>query len=463
MKNKFLSILFLMLLTFGFCYADGGVDFSGDVEAVIGASAHWRDRNAYKGHFTLGDAFFTGKLDAYYNNFSGYANFSFIYNAVELLNTITDFDNKTKVSNFGYRSFSMNEAWIDYSGTFWSIRLGRQNAAWGKADGIDITNVLCPNDMSSFAAITSDNSKLGVDALRLSLNGNSFTADAWWIPFFTPAKLPLDEGNMLRKLMVPETVAFPVPAFSTTLVLPVKINEFEKPKASIKNGEYGLKLSGYLSALDVSLYGFYGWDDIPMLNYAIAFSAPQFPYPAMPNGMVISGEYKRMAMLGADAALPIGPTVLRLETAYFPKRHFQKSAESILAGSGEFSEQHNELSALVGIDWMPAGWTFTAQYHFDRLYGDLKLLERTDKFTHGATFSASRNFLNETLEAGLSFVLNFDDFDTMFAPSVKYSVSDQTSVSLGAYIFLAGPGGRTGEYGKYKNLSTFYMKGKYSF
>ena len=46
--------------------------------------------------------------------------------------------------------------------------------------------------------MTGDNSKLAVDAIRLSLSGNQFTADAYWIPFLTPAALPLEEKNLLR-------------------------------------------------------------------------------------------------------------------------------------------------------------------------------------------------------------------------------------------------------------------------
>ena len=42
-------------------------------------------------------------------------------------------------------------------------------------------------------------------------------------------------------------------------------------------------------------------------------------------------------MLGADAALPIGETVIRLEGAFFPQRHFQKKAD-ILAKNPVFRE-----------------------------------------------------------------------------------------------------------------------------
>ena len=462
MKKTVLITILLVLATM-FCFADElDVDFSMDAETKLGLRAPWTDPTVYDGCFTLVNSSLTGKASAYYADFSAYLEFAANHSCTDTLNNLLKKKNKDETTNADGCTFSMNEFWMDYSSSFWGIRVGRQKAAWGKADGIDITNMLCPSDMSSFAAMTSDNSKLGIDAVRLSFNGDSFTTDAWWIPSFTPSALPLDESNHLRKLLVPQSVDFPIPALNTVLKLPVKIGELEKPEKKIQNGEFGLKLSGYFSMLDVSLYGFYGWDDIPLLNYGITFGQPQFPFPAMPNGLEVSGKYERMAMLGADAALPIGETVIRMEAAFFPKRHFQKAAESILSGSSNFSEQRNELSALIGIDWMPNGWTFTAQYFCDYVAGKLDSLERTDKYTHGATFSVSKTFLDETLEASFSGVINFDAFDTMFAPSVKYSVSDQLSVSGGAYVFLGGPGGRDGQYGKYRDLSTFFISAKFS-
>ena len=257
MKKTLSFILILSFITG--LFAEGGIEFSGDVQTIWGAGAPWTDSDSSAGRFLLGDTSFTGTLDAYYDNSSAFAEGAVSYDAVT--NT---FD------------WSLDELWLDYTSSFCGIRIGRQKTAWGKADGIDITNVICPSDMSSFSAMTSDDSKLAVDAIRLSLTGNQFTADAYWIPFFTPSALPLEEVNTLE------------------------------PEKAIWNGEYGLKVSGYFSALDVSLYGFYGWDDTPFLNYSISYSEPTatMPYP-IPNGLNISGEYKRMAMLGVDAAIPI--------------------------------------------------------------------------------------------------------------------------------------------------------------
>ena len=436
MKKIFLITISLVLAT-SLLIAEGGVDFSGDIESLWGVGAPRTDKDTAAGKFTLGTSTFTGKIDAYYDNSSALAEGSITYDAVN--NSL---------------EYSLNELWLDYTESFWGLRIGRQKAAWGKADGIDITNILCPSDMSSLAAMTGDDSKLAIDAIRLSLSGNQFTADAYWIPFFTPTALPLDEGNSLRKFVVPATFVLPIPEMNTSLTLPVSIAGIEKPELAIWNGEYALRISGYLSAFDLSLYGFYGWDDIPILDYSITYGEAQPPYPAMPNGLTVSGKYERMAMIGADAALPIGETVLRLEAAFFPQRHFQKTEGGSL--------QRNQISGLAGIDWMPSGWTFTAQYYCDYVFDNLDELDRKDAYQHGATLSISKSLVNETLELSFAGLIGFNDFDSMLSPSVEYSISDQISLGLNAFIFLPGPD-RNGKYGAYKDLSSICLNAKFSF
>ncbi len=405
--------------------AQGGVDFSGCVETTWGIAAPWTEENS-AGKFTLGTTSFTGTVDAYYENSSAYAQAALSYDATS---------NKLDLS--------LNEVYLDYSSSFWGIRIGRQKASWGKADGIDITNVLCPTNMKSFSSMISDNSQLAIDAIRFSISGNQFTADAYWIPFFTPAALPVDEGNTLRSYLVPETS------------LPVSLNPFEKPELAIWNGEYALRVSGYFSSFDVSLYGFYGWDDMPLLKYNFQGTYPSY------TGIEISGQYKHMGMIGADAAVPIGETVLRLETAFFPQRHFQKSAEQILSGS-ESSQQNNQLCALAGIDWMPSGWTITAQYYCNAVFGDIDSLEREDAYEHGSTISVSKTFVNETLEVSLAANIGFNAFDCLISPSITYSLSDQISLGASAFLFLPGPE-KDGKYGAFKDLSSICINAQFSF
>ena len=437
------------------------IDFSADIQTKWAAGAPWLENDSTKGRFLIGDTSFAGKVQAYYGNSSAMAEGQVSYNA--LLNQL---------------DFSLNELWLDYTSSFWGLRIGRQKTSWGKADGIDITNVICPKDMSSFSAMAGDDSSMAIDALRLSFTGNNISLDAYWIPFFTPSSLPVDQNNLLRKFIIPQSVTIPIQteSISTSVDAPILIDSFEQPEIAIWNGEYALKLSAYLSALDFSLYGFYGWDDIPLLDYTLSYSDPteSIPY-SLPKDITVSGTYKRMGMIGADAALPIKETVLRVESAFFPMRHFQKSSESIMEQKQNFpledtetSEQRNELALLAGLDWMPEGWSFTAQYYCDVVFGNLDSLNRSDMLNHEATLNISKSLLSETLELSLSGVVSFNDFDIMINPSVNYKLSDQINLEGGALLFFEGPyceGGINckGDYGKYKDLSSFYINAKFCF
>ena len=111
---------------------------------------------------------------------------------------------------------------------------------------------------------------------------------------------------------------------------------------------------------------------------------------------------------------------------------------------------------------MPSGWTITAQYYCDAVFGDIDTLERKDTYQHGATVSISKTLVNDTLELSLAAVIGLNDFDSMICPSVTYSLSDQISFGASAFIFLPGPE-NDGNYGAYKDLSTVCINAKFSF
>lgn len=406
MKKVFLAALAALCSLAAFAQ-EKALDFSGEAETLWGAAAPWTDQDSSAGRWTMGDVSLTGKLDALYENSSARADGTVKYDAVA-----------------SSLDFTLNELWADYTNSVFGIRVGRQKAAWGKADGVDITNTVFAKDMSTLSAIIKDDSKLPIDAVRLSVSGNSFAIDAYWIPFMTATKLS------------------------------AKIDA-SKPEAAIWNGEWGLKAAGYFSALDLSLYAFYGWEKTPFIDYS------------MNGSLVAKGQYERLAMIGADAAVPIGQTVLRVEAAFFPQRRLQKSAQRILAQkaaglASESSAAKNLLCGLLGLDWMPGDWTLTAQYYCDAALGSLEGLDRSYEFIHGATLSVSRKFLGETLAISFKALVEFNDLSMVFYPSASWSVTDQLKFKGGACIFVPGPN-KKGSYGNYKDLSSFFVGANFCF
>lgn len=359
-KGFFLSSVVFFLFGLGAAFAQE-IKFSGEAGSFWGTAL--RSENA--GNFVIGDTYLDGKIDAFYGNSSAFAQGRVGYDQVQ---------NKS--------FFDLKEIFLDYTADLWGIRVGRQKIIWGKADGIDVTNVLCPRDYSSSRALF-EKEYLGIDSARLSLNKDSLGLDAYFIPF---------GGYGVEK--------------------------------KIGNAEYALKLSGYFSRLDLSFYGFYGFENKPYY------------------GQVPAGTPERMEMFGADAAIPAGETVIRIESAFFPS-------------------QDKKLRSLAGFDWMPSGWTFTAQYYCDCLFDEIEKSGGKRSFEHGATLNISKTLFSESLKLSASGLIMLIDFDSVLELSGEYSLSDCIFLKLGAYIFNEGK--EKGTYGQYENMTNIYVKARYLF
>ncbi|HAH63796.1 MAG TPA: hypothetical protein DCL73_17045 [Treponema sp.] len=442
---KKIHIIFCMILAAaGISVSAQEAALSGSVKSAAGVYVYGED-NA--GHVSLAEETVSGTLDASAGSCSAYATGNVSFDALAAAQTGT-------LSAADGLSAQLDEAWFAWTsaafgdGLAAGIKAGRQITAWGKADGIRIADVLCPQDLTTLYASTYSESRLGVDALKLNLSGTVFSADAYWIPVFRPSALPLESTNPLRKIVIPESVT----VSGTTI--PVTLGSIERPELTLAAGSYAGRVSFWLPAIDFSLYGYYGWDDTPVVTYSLVMSG------YTPTGITVSGNYYRYGMAGFDAALPAGPFVFRAESAFFIERAFARTAETVLAGGSPYLRK-NQLMSLAGIDWTRSGWTVTAQYYEDIVPGWDDTLDRRMR-APGATLSVSRSFLSDTLTLALSGAVNWNDFDSYASLSADYALTDQVTLTLAADGFFPGPDG-DGEYGVYKELSNVRLNGVYRF
>ncbi|MBQ7746179.1 MAG: hypothetical protein IJT92_01805 [Spirochaetia bacterium] len=418
MIRRFLLAFFVLFILCGAVYAQE-MEYSGSFITQAGAGLPNTHHN--KGDFLVGQTSFDSTFKVYIEESMLYINTILLYDALEgqSSNGASAF-----VSDNNDFALHLKEAYFDWRGEKLALRVGRQISAWGKADDVQIVDILCPQDESSLYSDYQDN-RLGIDAVRLSYIGESTQTDFYWIPFFTPSTLPLAEGNPLNDVM-----------FGSFDNAPGSYSDFDRPDRDLSSSEYGARFSAYLPSFDFSLYGFYGWDDMPF-------------YTADMNG-----KYKRMAMVGADAAIPAGDFVFRLESAFFPQRYIQASEGG--------TRQRNQIMALGGVDWTPAGgWTITAQYVADIVTGSDSPLDR-HTYEHLATLSVEKPFLNETILLSVSFAMDLRYFSTNTELVMEYKLTDSITLSMTGEFYFAGPD-KDGEFGSYKDLSCIILKGKYSF
>jgi hypothetical protein len=352
--------------------------------------------------------------------------------------------------------FSLGEAWTDWSAGGLSLRLGRQLLSWGAADGLVLTGVVCPQNLTAYAGLDFAGSRLAVDGLKLGYSFSSFAAEAVWLPLFTPARLPKDTQNPLRGLFYPSAIDMGGAA------LPVSVSETAPPR-TIADGEYGLRFSAYTPALDFSVTAFYGWNDIPYVEKTIVFSETAAPVPA---GVTLTPGYARTLTAGADASVPLGEFLLRLEAAWTGGGRYDRSAGETAAAlsagqSDEPVEKHN-LKLLAGLDWNPSGWTLSAQYYEDLLPDAYGGGTARPWRKSGLSLRTGRSFFRETLNLSAWCYLDLQDFDAAASAAAAFALTDDLELSLGCDLFNGGIDGR-GAYGAYKDLSCLWVRGIFRF
>jgi hypothetical protein len=334
--------------------------------------------------------------------------------------------------------------------------MGRQLVSWGAADGLILTDAVCPQNLSAYAGLDFAGSRLAVDGVKLRYSFPALAIEALWLPLFTPARLPENAENPLYRIFYPSSIDM------NGAALPVSIGDTALPR-TIADGEYGLRIACYTPALDFSFTGFYGWNDIPYTTKKLIPSAAD---PSSPAGMELTAGYARTITAGADAGIPIGEILLRLETAWTGGGRYDRTggetAAALAAGQAGEPVEKNRLQALAGIDWNPAGWALSAQYYEDLLPDAYSGGTERPWRKNGLTLRIAKGLFRETLNLSAWCYLDLADFDTAGGLSAVYALTDALSLSLGSDFFTGGINNQ-GTYAAYEDLSCLWIKGVFRF
>lgn len=131
---------------------------------------------------------------------------------------------------------SLQEAYIDYYSNIVDIRFGKQIIAWGKADEINPTDILNPQNLGN---ITEEKTirKIGLTALKTTWKFSDYYFYAIWKPEFDYMKIP-KVGSRWRFFSIPGIIELPDP---------------ELPGNELKDTEWAFKLSKTISLYDFSV------------------------------------------------------------------------------------------------------------------------------------------------------------------------------------------------------------------
>ncbi len=330
--------------------------------------------------------------------------------------------------------FELREAYFDYSTDSWSLRAGRQLVIWGAADGMRITDLVSPLDMTEFLARDYDDIRMPVEALKFQYFRGAMKLELVYVPVFKGFVLPTDTKN-------PWTVSIPLPQGINMEMLPTK-----RPALTFKNGEFGGRLTFNLPGIDFSIAGLHTFNKMPVFYKKLEIS----PQPTPNSTVKIRPEHHRMTFVGGDFSKPLGQFVVRGEVAFNINKMLETKMEL---------EKHNTLNALLGVDWYaPKEWMLSMQVANDMIMNYNSELNAKEHSTL-MTFSVSKNLLNSTLKLSDFIYTDLNNGGFFNRLSANYSLTDQIHLLVGYDHFY----GDKGMFAFFKDNSEVWIKAKYSF
>jgi len=340
-------------------------------------------------------------------------------------------------------NFSMRELYLDLYFDNFDLRIGKQQVVWGKADGVFITDIVSPLNLTEFLLPDFDEIRTGVIAAKLNYYIGNGTLEAIWIPQFTPTIRP---GAGSIWYIEPD---FPAPAtfdWSKSEISP-----------SLENSEFFLKYSAMTSKIDFEIMGGYTWDDNPTLHIQKEFVIDSTSMPPSPSlsGLIVTPEHHRLTIAGGAFSTEIKGIIFRGEAAYYNGKYFQTTdplaTDAII--------QKDYLHYVAGVDFNLGNVKMSAQF-IQQYILDYNDLMYQDEAVNTATFLAHYDMFRETLHLELFSYIGLTNSDALIRPKVTYDFDDSFSILLGGNIFV---GDEQGQFGQYGDNSMVYAKIKYNF
>ena len=397
--------------------------------------------------FTL--SAFTGTVDmnGYVRSYMGMllngdTDFSIIQNTLDL-----DFESKSdkvglKANPYIYHYndkdivFNLREVYLDLYFNSFDLRIGKQQVIWGKADGVFITDIVSPKDLSEFLLRDFDEIRMGVTAVKFDYYIKNNTLELVWIPVFS-STLEAEEGSIWRPAMdIPQYANFDLSKKEIT--------------PSLKNSEIFLKFSALTSFIDFELMAGYTWDDDPVIHSLKEID----PLTQTILSLTFFPTHHRLTVFGGSFSSTFGGLIIRGEGAFYKGKYFQTSDST----EPEGVVKKDYLQYLIGLDRTIWGIKVSVQF-IQKAILDYKTNIIPAQYENLVTFLARKDILRETLHLELFTYIGLDNRDALIRPKITYDFADSFSLLLGANIFT----GDKGSFGQFKNNDMVYMKLKYSF
>ncbi len=355
----------------------------------------------------------------------------------------------------------LRDCYLDYNDGPWFLRLGKQQVAWGQADGVTILDRVNPFDLTEY-----------------------------WLSDFVDLRIPLWMANInyspklnsnLQLLVVPDfeesTAAPPDAPFAFRSYrlfdnwrkgqTSVDVNSYF-PGKRFQDSTIGVQWSDRVGDLNYTLNFLYGY-------YYTARNTTSF---LSPGRWRVKRDFKLWRIYGGSFNKtftnpgPMQGITLRGDLAYYNDEPTYYGVD----GSSSGYNRWDNLFWLIGIDkYVVTNWLASFQFA-QYIMQDAKPGTKTstgvpcqtlNAYTYGPqdqvenifTLKISTDFLNERLKPEVLWSFTDDDQGRL-SPKLTYEIRDNLFATVGIHYFY---GHEQDSNGQYRYSSQFYTQLKYTF
>ncbi|MDD5355212.1 MAG: hypothetical protein PHY56_01540 [Candidatus Omnitrophica bacterium] len=345
------------------------------------------------------------------------------------------------------RSDWLRDCYIDYTKDQWFFRLGKQQVAWGQADGITILDRVNPVDLSEY-----------------------------WLPDMSDLRIPLWMANInySPKLNANLQILF-IPDFEASTAAPAGAPYAFRSVTAFDNANklamHSLQVQNRFPGkqFDNSTFGLQWQDMIGDLTYTLNFLNGYY-YNArtvrIGTSTLYNRSFKRWRMYGGSINKtftnpgPMQGITMRGDFAYYNDEPIYYGNPSIASTSG--IKRWDNIFWLIGFDktfftnWL-ASFQFSQYIYQDSKVKDTGITALTqypfNSYTYGAqdqvenifTLKISTDFKNERLKPEILWSFT-DDNQGRISPKATYEIKDNIWLTLGMHYFYGSEYDSNGQF-----------------
>lgn len=327
----------------------------------------------------------------------------------------------------------LREGHVDYASDSWDARVGRQVVTWGVGDLLFINDVFPKDYEAFFSGRPLEYLKKGADAAKVGLYPGFASIELVAIPYFEPNNYPDPKRFWMYD---------PLSGITN--------RDVREPYKDLRKAETALRVYRDLAGFDTSLYYYRGFSRQPS-------GMPD--NPSAPTKLTLF--YPRLDVYGASLQGRALDGVLSLEAGYYDSRQDRNGRDPQVPNS-----QARYLAGYQRQLWedFTAGVQYYGEYmmYYAEYGNSLPPGFPKEKRLHQlATIRLTQFLMHQTLRLSFFAFYGLSDGDYLINPEVKYNLTDEVWLAIGANLF--GGGKPWNQFGQFAENDNVYTQLRYEF